>query len=190
MKHMIGGCLALALLLVGGRVRADLVVNGGFETGDFSGWTLSGNTGFTFVGNQPQSGNSAAWLGPVGSPGFLSQDVTTTPGQTYNVSYFLASDGGTPNLFTAMFAGQTLFSQTNIPAQGYTQYSFNVKATGTTSTLQFGFRNDPGWLRLDGVSVGSAQTPEPASLALLGTGLVALAAVGWRRRRARIQMAL
>ena len=28
-------------------VKGDLVTNCGFETGDFTGWSLTGNTGFT-----------------------------------------------------------------------------------------------------------------------------------------------
>lgn len=43
MKHATSGLVALAALLAGaGEVRADLI-NGSFETGDFSGWTVGGN---------------------------------------------------------------------------------------------------------------------------------------------------
>src|SRR5262249_25131594 len=50
------------------------LVNGGFETGDFTGWDLSGNTGFTGVSAiNPHSGTYAAFLGPIGSLGFLCQ---------------------------------------------------------------------------------------------------------------------
>ena len=61
-------------------VTTNLIVNCGFETGDLSGWTLTGNTGFTRVrGNAnppfPYSGNYYAKLGPVGSDGLLRQNV-------------------------------------------------------------------------------------------------------------------
>lgn len=42
--------LAATLSLSGvGRARADVIVNGGFETGDFSGWTVNIDPLFTLV---------------------------------------------------------------------------------------------------------------------------------------------
>ena len=46
------------------------IVNGGFETGDFTGWSRSGNQGFTSVTTSPfyvRSGTYGAFLGPIGS---------------------------------------------------------------------------------------------------------------------------
>ena len=57
-------------------IAGNVIVNCGFETGDFTGWTLTGNTGFTGVtSGSPyvNSGTYGAYLGPVGSDGFLSQ---------------------------------------------------------------------------------------------------------------------
>src|SRR5215469_8536858 len=48
-----------------------LIVNGGFETGDLTGWTQYGNTGGTAVVNNPayvHSGNYALEIGPI-APG-------------------------------------------------------------------------------------------------------------------------
>ena len=42
----------VAVTLASGMARADLIVNGGFETGNFSGWTV--NAGATAV--QPAGG--------------------------------------------------------------------------------------------------------------------------------------
>src|SRR4051812_31187863 len=79
------------LTCVASPTSAQLVTNGGFEDSDvrngyFSGWTLSGNADYTsanpntFVFGNPHSGDLAAWLGSVGSDGFLSQSIATTPG--------------------------------------------------------------------------------------------------------------
>jgi hypothetical protein len=150
------------LALAASGARADqLLVNGGFETGDFTGWTQGGNTAATFVSSDPTTVNSgyyAAALGPVGSPGTLSQTFATTPGSTLYLNFFLSSDGGLPNSFSATLANNTLLNLTSIPQQPYTQYSFQTTATDTSSTLTFSFQNDPGYLMLDDVSVTTSPT--------------------------------
>ena len=57
----------------------------GFEKGDFTDWTQSGNTDFNgvtgkFFGTPPHSGKFQAFFGSFDSHGFLSQNLATTPG--------------------------------------------------------------------------------------------------------------
>jgi hypothetical protein len=186
MTRVVAGALALVLLGGPGQARADMIVNGGFETGDFSGWTLSGNTGvgsgYTFVSStNPHSGGFDAALGPVGGLGFLSQTVPTTPGATYTLSFALASyQGLTPNEFQASFGGTPLADLTNLTNPNYTTYTFIVTAASSSSVLQFGFQDDPSFLQLDDVSltpqVGIVpRAPEPGSWALFALGALGLA---------------
>jgi hypothetical protein len=198
-----------ALLLVGVSALAApahaQVVNGGFEDADFTGWTLSGNADYTsnnpntFVFGDPHSGDDAAWLGPVGSDGFLSQTLATTPGTAYTVSYWLAVDSAdgapTPNDFSATFGGQALFSGIDLaatdgnadPAADYTEYTFSTVAAGPSSVLQFGFRDDTSEFRLDDVSITPAAVPEASTTISFGL-LLALgssaAALRTRRQKA------
>jgi hypothetical protein len=112
MKNQIKLMLA-AVALVGFQAQAqNLVQNPGFETGDFTDWTLTGNTGFTSVasGNQyVHSGTYGGQFGAVGSDGFLSQALSSGS-SLYDVSFWLYDDGGGPNEnFTASLGGVTLF---------------------------------------------------------------------------------
>ncbi|MEO5960247.1 MAG: carbohydrate binding domain-containing protein, partial [Opitutaceae bacterium] len=71
------------------------LVNPGFETGDFTGWTLSGNSGFISITNDAHSGDFAASFGAVGSQTLLAQTVVATvPGATYTVDFWLRNLAG------------------------------------------------------------------------------------------------
>src|SRR3979409_666097 len=118
--------LGLAVGISGPAHAAELVTNGRFEAGDFTGWTLSGNTGFTgvecpgapFAG--PGDGNCDAFLGPVGSQGTLSQVLNTLPGRFYNINFDSRPYGGTPSNFSATWDAQpALFSVTNPGSSAY-----------------------------------------------------------------------
>ena len=134
---------------------AGLVTNGGFETGDFTGWTQSGNTGFSGVStSQPHTGTFAAFFGPVGSNGFISQNLTTTVGNLYDLAFWLENDGTVPNHFEVSWAGGVLDSIDNGAAMAYTLYTFpGLGAISASTELKFGFRNDSAFWRLDDVSV-------------------------------------
>jgi len=154
-----------------------LVQNGGFETGDFTDWTPSGNTTFTVVddgstsGITPHSGVFEAVSGELGSLGYLSQTLSTAAGGKYLLSFWLdCPNGAITNQFLVSWNGTVLFNQTNLPATGWTNLQFVVSATGAATVLQFGFRDDLSWLALDDVSV--VQQLNIVGIRLSGTNLV------------------
>ncbi len=192
--------MGLALILVLGGVdqtmAGNLITNPGFETGDFTGWTVThhGSTlvlpdGYVYHGMTYYShtGNYFAGLGSNNQLDSLSQTLTTDPGQSYTISFWLASDGLTSNEFKVIWDGTTLSDQINIPAQAYLEQTYTVQGTGS-DTLAFEAGNVPGYLSLDDVSVIStaSSVPEPAGLTLLGLGIAGIASYGWRRRKSAL----
>ena len=153
-------------LVVPLNVPVNLVANGNFATGDFTGWTLGGNYTSTTYGSEiviatEGTGGStyAADMGSMGADGTLSQTIATTPGQTYALSFWLQNLGSGGNDFSATWNGQNLVSLTNTAQSGYTQYTYTVTATGSTSALQFSAANGPSHWDLDNISLTASGTP-------------------------------
>ena len=185
--------VGLAVGVAGPAHGTNILVNGGFEDGNFTGWVQLLNTGFTDVtcpgpGPLVDEGNCSAELGPTGSDGVLAQGVNLTVGTHYLFTFaFLPDPVGAPSAptdFSACFGagllacdfGATPLLQLTNPAVGpYHTYSFVVLATAPMETVSFSFQdNGPllqNVLHLDAVSLS---VPEPASMGLLGIGLAAL----------------
>ncbi len=190
----LAGAIATLVSVAGGAQAAtNLLSNGSFETGDFTGWTQSGNTGATdvevsgFDGLGSEDGTYFAALGPVGSDGLLSQTFSDVAGQNYLASFYVASDGDTPNDFGVTGPGSfSLATMNDLPKSGYIYYSGSFVGSGS-DTITFNFRNDPGYLALDNVSVTSltSAAPEPTTWAMMLVGFGGLgAAMRGRRRQA------
>ena len=202
-----GLVLSLALGLATVPARANLVTNGGFETGDFTGWTLTGTGGGVAIDTRfPHTGTSDAAfaLANGGTTATLSQSIATTAGQSYSLSFWLldqASPSGTDTM-TVTFGGFTdavLWSGLNTISYANVQLTVPGSAiTGTSTSLGFQASIDPnpsgvpgfgpvgGPFNLDDVvlTANTAAAPEPPAGWLLAVGIVALGLAARRRRAA------
>jgi hypothetical protein len=181
------GLLALALLVSSVRQANAGIINGGFETGDFTGWTVDPHPSFPeyIVTSPVHSGTFAAQIaGFSSSPDTLSQTVSTTLGQHYTLSFWREVDDGNRVTSLALsWDNVTIFSELNNGAQPYTQFSFDVVGTGS-DTLVFTTANDPSFTYLDDVSLTATATPVPSTL-VMSSIFLGICCVVWSYGRLR-----
>jgi hypothetical protein len=187
-KHVFYGILALVSLLGLGitqSARANLITNGGFETGDFSGWMVSGTDNLvegSVPDISPHSGNFQAQFGI--NTNSITQNVATTPGSSYVIRFFLAAKIFNPveGAFSVSWGALTVTSGlTPTGIHPYTEFTRTVPALSPTTALQFQF-SDPNLTSntyyLDDISVNPAGVGVPdggLTVSLLGFALLGVA---------------
>ncbi len=126
----IGFVFGLATAAVSLFAQTNLVVNGGFETGNLAGWTVLDSYADIHATSDSRfvhSGGRGAWLGR-GYPPTLSQTLATVPGQTYEINFWLKyvddywaglGSPGTPNEFKVRWGVIQLLDVVNLPPIGW-----------------------------------------------------------------------
>ncbi|MDB5998900.1 MAG: hypothetical protein JWP52_599 [Rhizobacter sp.] len=167
-------------LPVSAETGPNLVTNGGFETGDYAGWTA---TGLSFLAGVDGLAAHSGDYGFAGGTGTLTQDIATVDGASYNIHFWLRNDGATPNRFVVQWGGTTVFDSSGLGAFEYQEFVIDPIGMGSSTQLSLGFSNDFGFIEFDDVAVAAtvAAVPEPSTCALFGLGLAGL--IAWRRRQ-------
>jgi VCBS repeat-containing protein len=135
-------------------------INGGFESGDLTGWFATSGVSAEFLAIGGGLGNYSAHLSGSGS---LEQDVSTTAGQHYTLSFYVAGDAeGSNTSFTAYWDGAPILGLVDV-AGGFAHYTFDVIGDALDSTTQFfvDYSEGGSGLFFDELSVNP--TPGPAT---------------------------
>ena len=166
------------------RIGQPLVQNSGFETGDFTSWTLNGHGyNYNYVDSSgthvaPHTGTYCALLGESGVLAYLSQTLPTVSGQKYLLSLWMKNpvqgNATSPDEFSVSWNGSTLYDKVNFIQASWLNLQFVVTATGASTVLQIGGRDDPSYIGLDDVTVTPVFAPtistQPTNLTVLSGG--------------------
>lgn len=183
--HMKIAVAALALMFAGASAaHANLLTNGDFETGTIAGWTASSpyelfvySGPFTGLGdavNEVVGAQSGSYYLADGFPSSLAtiaQGFADRAGATYQVTGWVASDGGTPSGFSLSVGGVVFGAESTVPQQTWTEYTGTFVGTGY-DTLTIATQNGPHFNFFDNFDV--EPIPEAPGWGMLLVGLTGL----------------
>ncbi len=192
--------LVAAVVFAGGSTQAEaqnIVTNGDFQTsgafGTITGFSLNKCEASAPFGGLFRSGilgvggSAAAAFTSRNCLSSLSQTLSTVVGRQYSVSFSArVNTAAASNDLLVSFGGNELFNQM-LTSNAFQEFTVLGTATSTSTVFTVSGRNSDNSNLVDNISimeVASVTVPEPATAALMGTGLLALFGVGYTRRRA------
>jgi hypothetical protein len=160
---------------------SNIIQNPGFESGT-TGWTLINfavGNGFAHSGTQSAStgcGNSSC-VSTQGSGAYIQQTLSTTAGQSYDLSFWETEDGGSTSEMTVFWNGSLVADVLNPNNNGnaaWVQFTYSaLLATSSSTVLEVHGRQDPAFMYFDDFFAdvsGASSVPEPGTFEIAGLG--------------------
>jgi predicted nucleic acid-binding Zn-ribbon protein len=130
----------------------ELVVNGGFETGDLTGWKA---VNASVVGYDQDNPHSGAWQARLGAGGTLTQTIRgLVSGRTYRCSYWQRGYTDMKSAMTVTFPGGSPITVATLTGvMTYTLVSGDVVVPNGAATMDVQLSCDTNYIRFDDISV-------------------------------------
>jgi hypothetical protein len=210
MKAKLLGVLETGLLVLAMSAETSAapisVINGGLETGNFSGWSTSGYGSETVVSSVKPvmlpvvySPTEGSYFANLYADATLSQNTSWNAGDKLSFDWnFVANDYLPYNdwsIFEIRDSGNHVISPVSLAdistvgdyqATGWKHYTYTFASAGSGS-INFGVYNSsdhtfPSQLLIDKIT--AAPSPEPASMTLFGMGIAGL--IGSRVKKKKV----
>lgn len=187
--RILGVFTAMLFLTVCSHTQAGMIVNGGFEAGNLSGWTVT-ETGSAGAGHDygvtngsdggygpvAHSGSYGAYINPPGGTVDFSQTIDIPTAGNYAIDFWVQPYFNDADVVSVFLGGVELYTTNFTEGGPYTEIDLTAAAGSGSQTVDFQFAAGSGPIFFDDASLTALEptVPEPTT-ALAGLLLLPFA---------------